>query len=91
MRINIKRHARILLNGFARTIGGTAAAGLLGASVYGFASIPTEGGYAAVADFAVAIILLLFALLTMYCLGAANGKRKNRKPIEPKRGLFLAK
>ena len=87
---NIKHHARILLRGFLRTIGGAATAGLFGIAVYGFAVIPAEGGYAAVADFTVALILLGFALLAMYCLGAANG-RKKRKQTEPKRGLFLAR
>ena len=62
-------HASILLKGFARTLYGALIAGLIGVSIYGFASIANEDGYMAVFDFVASVATLAVAICNMYCLG----------------------
>lgn len=69
-------HGKYLINGFAMMMYGVLTAGLIAAAVYGFCSIPSEGGYAAVCDFGVALAALGVALHCMYAIG--RGRRKGR-------------
>ena len=48
-------------------------AGIMVLAVYGYAMIPTEGGYAAVSEFLIATILMGIALMCMFAMG---GKAK---------------
>jgi hypothetical protein len=68
-------HGRILLKGFARTVFGSAVAGLIGLSAYGFMIIPQEGGYIAVCEFMVAIATTVVALCGMYTMGGKSRKK----------------
>lgn len=70
------QHGKTLLRGFAKSLYGTAVAGLIGLAVYGFASIPAEGGYTAVCDFIGAAASLAVALTAMYAFG---GKKQPKK------------
>lgn len=70
----IRHHSKILLRGLARTVYGTAVAGLVGLSVYGFVMIPSEGGYTAVCEFVVASITLGMAVGAMYAFGGCRKK-----------------
>lgn len=74
----LRKHLKIMLKGFLRTLHGTATAGLLVFAVYGFAAIPAEGGYIAVADFVVSVATLVVALLNVYLLGKGGTKRKGK-------------
>ena len=69
-------HGKILCKGFVRMLIGAICAGLIAAAVYGFAMIPSEGGYAAVGDFVGAIIALVIAFGGVYIMG---GKKKGDK------------
>lgn len=71
-------HGRILLKGFARTVFGSAVAGLIGLSVYGFMIIPSEGGYVAVCEFIAAMATLVVGLTCMYAFG---GKKKSGRYV----------
>ena len=80
--LNIKKaigrvayHGKILLRGLAKTIYGTAVAGLFGLSVYGFVMIPSEGGYTAVCEFVVASLTLGMAVGAMYVFGGRRRKQ----------------
>lgn len=68
-------HCKILLRGLARTVYGTAVAGLVGLSVYGFMMIPTEGGYTAVCEFVVASLTFGMACGAMYAFGGCRRKQ----------------
>ena len=71
----IWHHVKILARGLVRVLYGAAVAGLLGLAAYGFAAIPSEGGYVAVCDFIAAMATLLVALTCMYAFG---GKQKKK-------------
>ena len=73
----IWHHVKILARGLLRVLYGAAVAGLLGLAAYGFAAIPSEGGYVAVCDFMVAMATLFIALTCMYALGGKQ-KKKSR-------------
>lgn len=66
-------YLKILWRGFTRMIVGTAVAGAMVLSIYGYAMIPTEGGYTAVSEFLIATALMVTALVCMYAMG---GKAK---------------
>lgn len=70
----IRHHSKILLRGLARTVYGTAVAGLVGLSVYGFMMIPSEGGYTAVCEFVVASLTFGMACGAMYAFGGCRKK-----------------
>lgn len=70
----IAYHARILGKGFARMLIGNLTAGFIAAAVFGFTMIPKEGGYAAVADFLVAVICLVIAVMGVYIMGGSKKK-----------------
>jgi hypothetical protein len=73
----IAGHAGMLLNGLIRTVCGALNAGLIAFSIYGFANIRHEGGYAAVFDFIASCAILTIALLNVYMLGCKKrGKKK---------------
>ena len=65
-------HTKIMLRGFAKMLYGTVTAGLIGFAVYGFAAIPSEGGYAAVCDFIGAVALTVVALCCLYLFGSTK-------------------
>lgn len=67
-------HGKILLRGLAKTVYGTAVAGLVGLSVYGFVMIPSEGGYTAVCEFVVASLTMGMACGAMYAFGGCRKK-----------------
>lgn len=69
-------HAGIAFRGLAKTIWGALVAGLIGISVYGFAAIGKESGYAAVGDFVTSCATLVVALMNVYQMGC---KRKGSK------------
>lgn len=85
MKFNFKRtaktiwfHTKILVNGFMRVLYGTAIGVTFALAGYGFASIPSEGGYTAVCDFIGAIGTTFLALCCMYALGGNKKKGARR-------------
>ena len=68
-------HSMIVLRGLAKVLYGTVTAGLVVLAVYGFAAIPSEGGYAAVNDFLSAAICIVMALALMYFFGCKGCSR----------------
>lgn len=68
-------HGKILMRGFVNMLNGTAIAGLVAMAVYGFAMIPSEGGYTAVCEFIAAIATLTVALACMYAFGCRRKRR----------------
>ena len=75
----ISRHTRILLTGFTRVVYGTLTAGLLVISVYGFLSIPSTEGYAAVSEFVASVATLIVAITCTYALGINRKVKSERK------------
>lgn len=69
----VKFHAKIAWRGFFRTVYGALVAGLIALAVYGFVSVTTETGWAAVCDFIASCATLVVALLNMYLMG---GRKK---------------
>lgn len=69
----IWHHMKVLWKGFLRTVVGTMVAGIMVLAVYGYAMIPTEGGYVAVCEFLIATMLMAIALMCMFAMG---GKAK---------------
>lgn len=69
----VKFHAKIAWRGFCRTLYGAAVSGLIVFSIYGFASVSGEGGWAAVSDFVASCATLIVAIGNMYLIGG----RKN--------------
>ena len=79
---NVKFHARILWRGFLRTVYGALIAGLIAMAIYGFVSITSKTGWAAVWRFVVACVLLAEGIGNMYFMGSKKtgaGNRKKRK------------
>lgn len=70
---NAKFHLRIMWRGFCRTVYGAAVAGLIAMAIYGFFSVTTETGWAAVCDFIAACATMVVALANMYLMG---GRKK---------------
>ena len=78
----VKFHARVLWRGFCRTIYGTMIALLIAMAIYGFVSITSKTGWAAVWRFVVACVLLSEGIGNMYFMGRKKtgaGNRKKRK------------
>ena len=79
---NVKFHLRIMWRGFCRTVYGAAVAGLIAMAIYGFVSITSKTGWAAVWRFVVACVLLAEGIGNMYFIGRKKtgaGNRKKRK------------
>ena len=79
---NAKFHLRIMWRGFCRTIYGTMIALLIAMAIYGFVSITSKTGWAAVWRFVVACVLLAEGIGNMYFIGRKKtgaGNRKKRK------------
>ena len=72
---SIISHGKILMKGFLRMTCGAITAGLIGLAVYGFATIPSEGGYVAVLNFIAAATILSMAFTCMYAMGGGKKKR----------------
>lgn len=72
-------HGLILIRGMLKSLYGTLVAGLAALSVYGFVSIPSEGGYTAVCEFIVAAMTLGIAFWAMYAFGGRKQKRGRGK------------
>ena len=68
-------HGLVLLMGFVKVLYGATVAGLVAMAVYGFAMIPSEGGYTAVCEFIAAIATLAVALACMYAFGCRRKRR----------------
>lgn len=78
----VKFHARVLWRGFCRTVYGSLLALLIAMAIYGFVSITSKTGWAAVWRFVVACVLLAEGIGNMYFMGrkkAGAGNRKKRK------------
>lgn len=70
-------HACVLLRGLVLVVNGALTAAAIAYAVYGFLQVQSEGGYAAVGDFAACFAVLIIALVNAYALG--NKKRGKRK------------
>jgi hypothetical protein len=73
----VKFHAKVAWRGFFRTLYGAAVAGLIAMAVYGFVSVTTETGWAAVCDFIASCATLVVALSNMYLMGGRKRSAKN--------------
>lgn len=62
-------HGMILAKGLWRMVRGALTAALAGITVYTFLAVSGEGGYAAVCDFAAAVLLLVGVLYFVYSFG----------------------
>ena len=71
----IAYHGKIILHGFAKVVYSTGVAGLIGLAVYGFAAIPSEGGYVAVCEFIASVVTMVLALTFMYAIGGSKKKK----------------
>lgn len=69
-----KGTAKILCKWLMRTLSGTAVSATIALAVYGYASIPGDGGYLAVCEFVLATATLGVALGFVYFIG--GGKKK---------------
>lgn len=65
----VKFHTKIAWRGFYRTLYGAAVAGLIALTVYGFVSVTTETGWAAVFDFIASCATLIVAMCNVYRIG----------------------
>lgn len=74
---SVKFHAKIAWRGLCRTIYGATVAGLIALAVYGFVSVTTETGWAAVCDFIASCATLIVALSNMYLMGGRKKGAKN--------------
>lgn len=72
-----KFHAKIAWRGFCRTLYGAMVAGLIAMAIYGFVSVTTETGWAAVCDFIASCATLFVAMLNMYVMGCKKKGAKN--------------
>lgn len=68
-------HGMILLRGIAKMLYGAMMAAVIALIAEGFASVPTEGGYAAVSDFIFAVSLTVIALAGLYLFGCRKRGR----------------
>lgn len=64
-----KFHAKIAWRGFCRTLYGAVVAGLIAMAIYGFVSVTTETGWAAVFDFIASCTTLIVAMCNVYRIG----------------------
>ena len=79
MLITIGHHTRILFTGFKRMIYGTLTIALFAVAAFGFVTIATEEGYAAVFDFVASIATIIVAVANMYVLGSTKKTKSERK------------
>lgn len=75
----VKFHARVLWRGFCRTVYGSLIALLIAMAIYGFVSITSKTGWAAVWRFVVACVLLEEGIGNMYFMGRKKTGAENRK------------
>ena len=73
----VKLHAKIAWRGFYRTVYGALVAGLVAMAIYGFVSVTTETGWAAVCDFVASCATSVVALSNMYLMGGRKKGAKN--------------
>ena len=71
----IKTYFGILIRGMVRIIYGAAVAGMFAMSAYGFVSISSEDGWAAVFDFIATLAMLVIAFANVYVIGGGACKR----------------
>jgi hypothetical protein len=71
----IKAYSGILIRGMVRIIYGAAVAGMFAMSAYGFFSISSEDGWAAVCDFIATLAMLVIAFANVYVIGGGACKR----------------
>lgn len=71
-------HGSILLKGFIKMLYGTTMTMLATVAVYGFARIPSEGGYIAVSSFLLSTCTMLVALGGIYLMGI-NAVKESKK------------
>ena len=71
----IKSYSGILIRGMVRIIYGAAVAGMFAMSAYGFISISSEDGWAAVCDFIATLAMLVVAFANVYVIGGGACKR----------------
>jgi hypothetical protein len=72
----IKIHAQTFWRGLVRTVSGSAVAGMMALSVYGFISLSSESGWNAVFDFVAASSVLFISICCMYLLGSRKKVKK---------------
>ena len=72
----IGSHCKIALKGLARMVFGTGTTGILALAIYGFVTVSSESGWAAVCDFVAASALLFMGLICMYVQGG-SGRKNN--------------
>lgn len=71
----VAQHTWILFTGLKCMIISTLAVGLFAFAVYGFCTVSTESGYAAVIDFGISCSTLAMAVASMYYLGIPGKNR----------------
>lgn len=71
-------HGGVLLKGFIKMLYGTTVAMLATVAVYGFARIPSEGGYVAVSNFLLSTCTMLVALGGIYLMGIRTQKESKK-------------
>ena len=76
---NAKFHLRIMWRGFCRVIYGTVVTGLIAMAIYGFVSVTTKTGWAAVWRFVVACVLLTEGFVNMHFIGRKKNGAGNRE------------
>ncbi len=71
-------HGRILLRGFYRMAYGSMLAISTAMAIYGYAMIPSEGGYVAVCDYLISTGLVCVAIVGLYLMGGGYPKGTKR-------------
>ena len=69
-------HGKIALKGFLRMLFGAGTTCLMAFAVYGYLTVSSESGWAAVCDFVAATAMLTVALICMYVQGGSGKKTK---------------
>ena len=77
---NIVSHAQVLGKGFIRMLVGAVTAGAGALAVYGFIAVTRKAGYAAVGDFLLSLLAMIFAVCGVYIMGGRNKKEKKGGP-----------
>ena len=71
-------HGSILLKGFIKMLYGTTVAMLTTVAIYGFAGVPSEGGYIAVSNFLLSTCTMIVALGGIYLMGIRTLKETKK-------------
>lgn len=71
-------HGGVLLKGFIKMLYGTTVAMLATVAIYGFAGVPSEGGYIAVSNFLLSTCTMLVALGGIYLMGINTVKESKK-------------